>query len=894
MHRSPFRTSATALSAAHQRSPNLTCLLITGVLLTAAAWSPVVAQDARTTAVPVAGVTAAILDESNWDQLAPAGKEVDAIYGDIVLKNAFLTAVIAQPTETRHANMTVRNIAGCLIDLAVNRHPSDQLSAFYPGRRKYAFRSVQITPAGDHPAAQVTVTAAATDTLPRCDVTWSLTPDARSLQVTSTWTNTTSAPVTLDLEDDLRADAGKEDMPKAPNATQDWFWFHDIHWQQACGIVPTGGQRIRSNSNARDSVLVYEPADGQPITLAPGAAYTLTRQILVETDLVRLRALLPTSQAQAATAPAAAQQTAGTLRARRLQVVDGLGQPVAGGRLTITSGDQPWGTLVLTGAASEDVPLPDGPTTFELQAAGLVCAKQQVVLQADTATAADSPALRLQFADYTPGQSEIRIADQDGQPLPAKIAFTGSAGTPTPNWGPETAEHFVRNLAYTSNGQVRTPLQAGQYDVTISRGPEYDAVFTRLQVAAGQTATLNIQLHRTVDTTGWVSADFHSHSSPSGDNTGSQLGRVLNLAAEHLEFAPCTEHNRVSTYAGHIQTLQLERFLATVSGIELTGQPLPLNHQNAFPLIYRPRTQDGGGPTADASPETQIERLAAWDQNSEKLIQQNHPDIGWLFYDRDGNQMPDGGYARSFGLMNVVEVHPIDPLLNLTPFQVREGRTVENQTVFNWLQLLNQGFRIYGVVNTDAHYNFHGSGGLRLWLKSSTDAPSELNADHLRDVARSGQIIMSNGPFLEAQFRETGSQQPAAIAGQDLSAASRRITADIRVQCANWMDIDTVFVLVNGRRRDDLVFTRDQHPDRFGSGPVKFRQSLEFAVEGDSHLIVVAGHRTERLGDVIGPAWGTQHPVALSNPVFVDVDGNGFRGNRDTLDSPLPVKFVAP
>lgn len=45
----------------------------------------------------------------------------------------------------------------------------------------------------------------------------------------------------------------------------------------------------------------------------------------------------------------------------------------------------------------------------------------------------------------------------------------------------------------------------------------------------------------------------------------------------------------------------------------------------------------------DVSPETQMERIAAWDSNSVKLIQQNHPDIGWLFYDRDGDQKPDEG-----------------------------------------------------------------------------------------------------------------------------------------------------------------------------------------------------------------------------------------------------------
>ena len=64
---------------------------------------------------------------------------------------------------------------------------------------------------------------------------------------------------------------------------------------------------------------------------------------------------------------------------------------------------------------------------------------------------------------------------------------------------------------------------------------------------------MEAKLVRSVKTDGWISADFHSHSSPSGDNTSSQLGRVLNLLCEHVEFAPCTEHNRLSTYDPHLQ-----------------------------------------------------------------------------------------------------------------------------------------------------------------------------------------------------------------------------------------------------------------------------------------------------------------------------------------------------
>src|SRR5688500_13622572 len=50
----------------------------------------------------------AILTEKNWDEFAPQGKEVDCIYGDIVLRNDKIIVVIAQPLPSRNANMTVR------------------------------------------------------------------------------------------------------------------------------------------------------------------------------------------------------------------------------------------------------------------------------------------------------------------------------------------------------------------------------------------------------------------------------------------------------------------------------------------------------------------------------------------------------------------------------------------------------------------------------------------------------------------------------------------------------------------------------------------------------------------------------------------------------------------
>ena len=72
------------------------------------------------------------LSKSNWDEVALKGKEIDAIYGDVLLRNHHIAVVIAQPDPKRNANMTVRSVGGSLIDLTSRYTPNDQLSCYYP------------------------------------------------------------------------------------------------------------------------------------------------------------------------------------------------------------------------------------------------------------------------------------------------------------------------------------------------------------------------------------------------------------------------------------------------------------------------------------------------------------------------------------------------------------------------------------------------------------------------------------------------------------------------------------------------------------------------------------------------------------------------------------------
>ena len=206
--------------------------------------------------------------------------------------------------------------------------------------------------------------------------------------------------------------------------------------------------------------------------------------------------------------------------------------------------------------------------------------------------------------------------------------------------------------------------------------------------------------------------------------------------------------------------------------------------------------------------------------------------------------------------------------------------------------MLNQGYRIRGVVNTDAHYNFHGSGGLRNWIRSSTDDPAKIDVAEMVENSERGRMVMSNGPFLEFTLTPEGAEKAATL-GDDVVAKGGRVEAHVKVQCPNWIQVDHVYLLVNGRVAKRFNYERKPSPHKFGDGVTQFDERRTLELAEDAHVIAVAVGETTTLGRIMGPQWGKQHPAAVTNPIFVDVDGEGFTPNKDTLGAPLPVKFGA-
>ncbi|NNE92266.1 MAG: hypothetical protein HKN23_11515, partial [Verrucomicrobiales bacterium] len=168
------------------------------------------------------------------------------------------------------------------------------------------------------------------------------------------------------------------------------------------------------------------------------------------------------------------------------------------------------------------------------------------------------------------------------------------------------------------------------------------------------------------------------------------------------------------------------------------------------------------------------------------------------------------------------------------------------------------------------------------YVPSQTDDPAKIDWREASRNSKAGRMILSSGPYLEVET-ESG-----IIAGGH-DRVSGNLNLKVKVQCTDWIDVDRVQVLVNGRQLPEYNFTREKHADMFGDGVVKFDHVLPISLSEDAHIIVVATGENHTLKTGFGSSRQSSiKPSAYNNPIFVDVDGGGFEPNYDTLGFPLP------
>jgi hypothetical protein len=791
----------------------------------------------------------------------PQGKEADGIRGDFVLKNDKVIALISQNAPLRRANMSTFYgpdgvTPGCLYDLTFKDEQNDQLIYCGPAGQRGQVSWVRVMPGSkDKKAAVETVVTSSKSNGLFKRHEYRMHDGEQGVWIITTFRNEGTEPVKVSTKDA-------------------WTRFNEtgtrdgVLWADAVDPADKAGYALGALP-MKGTQSVKEEEE-----LAPKQEITWARFLAVGHSPAEAWGVLQSMRSA----------KTGQLKAT---ITDEAGKPITTASLVLMSGESKIkGYPDASGVVS--LSLPEGKNTIQVEDLGRLSKSMEVKISSGEVT---KTSVKLEAAS----RLTFSITGENGKGLPCKAQMLGIEGTAPLDLGPPMRAHGCKDQYHSENGSFTVQVPAGKYHVVVTHGIEFNHFEEDVTVEQGKEVAVKAALKRILKTDGWISTDFHNHSTQSGDNICGTADRIINIAAENIEFAPTTEHNRIYDWRPIIDNLGLSSEIQTVVGMELTGSAA---HLNCFPLTVEPFLQDNGAPVWNADARITALTLRGWQgERDDRWIQINHPDFQFLFNDRNLDGKADGGLVGIERVVEGMETENFtgDGVLADSPWRLSKGKTalatkVEYVRQFIWLQLLNKGFRITPIAVADAH-SVHGNGvgSWRMYLPSKTDEPSKIDwTGDLAKHAKAGHIMLTTGPFLEVTTAD------GKLPGDDI-VAHGGVDLHVKVQCTDWQDIDRVQVLVNGRKEPSLNFTRKSHPKMFTDGVVKFDQTITVPLKEDAHLIVVATHETMTLQKGYGTSdQSSLHPMAYHTPIYVDTDDDGFKANGDDLGYELPVAKMTP
>jgi hypothetical protein len=471
------------------------------------------------------------------------------------------------------------------------------------------------------------------------------------------------------------------------------------------------------------------------------------------------------------------------------------------------------------------------------------------------------------------GMVNVKIIDKNGLYVPGKVSFIGLDQTKNPYFQPENPVENGRRWEYVKNSKfppqegLDIHLPVGTYLVTASRGPEYSRDQEIVEVLKDEHTELIFTLDKVLDTTGFVSVDPHMHTIYS-DGRVDVEERIRSVVAEGLDVAMATDHNIVMDYFPVLEKLGIADQLTTIIGNEVTVRGLI--HYNTYPLTSRSTEDKNGAILALADKATPLFE-ASRQKDPGVIIQVNHPRAGTIGY---------------FNNLQLDPIRATSALVDFdTSFDVLESLngpyaySSNSVAIQDWLNLLNRGYYKPLVGSSDSHsIDKDEPGYSRTYVYYKGDKGKDLDTKAVIEAIKKGHSFASNSPIVELSVNEN------FIPGDFCSATSGKVNIHVKVQSASWVSVNEVKILINGERK--LVFPVKAED----TSAVKLDKDIVLTLDKDASIIAeVAGMKS--LYPVVqatsrdGLLKDAVLPYALTNPVFVDVDGNGV------FDPPLAHKI---
>ena len=410
------------------------------------------------------------------------------------------------------------------------------------------------------------------------------------------------------------------------------------------------------------------------------------------------------------------------------------------------------------------------------------------------------------------------------------------------------------------------PLPPGPYRITASRGFEYERkVLEEVSMKAGHTETLDFTLERSVATPGAAAAEFHIHSDNSVDSFVPLPERVRSCAAEGVEFVVATDHDFITDYQPLVQSLSLEPFLMSAPGEEMSS--VEAGHMNVWPLVPDPDLSGNGAFAWFGLTPGEIVRALRKD-HPERVVQVNHP----RFQEESTFDLIDFDPTDGLAHADPVDLgFSADTDLNELDFDSMEifngiGDEELEEQILDWYSLLNLGRRITATAGGDSHDNKAFPGNPRNLVFVDEDDPASLTADLINGAVRSMRVLVTSGPYLEAGLVDPVTSIPS-LPGDLVTDSDGEVELFVRVQAPTWMEVTELSIVRNGGVVQVIPVADAGAPEL---RPVlRFEQILPLPAAGDSWFVVRVRGTTKE------PHQANHVPIAISNPFYLDADGDG-------------------
>lgn len=493
----------------------------------------------------------------------------------------------------------------------------------------------------------------------------------------------------------------------------------------------------------------------------------------------------------------------------------------------------------------------------------------------------------------------LSVTDASGTPIPSRLSVLGvDSSAPDRRLdgdGFDPLPPGVVQMDDTADGVFDLLVEPGPVDIVVTRGIEWSLHRQELDLQPGDDIELEITLHHVVDTDGFLSGDFHVHAAPGPDSTITYERRVTNMAAEGVDVIVATDHAYITDYLPTIAALGLSSEVTSLPGQEITT--FASGHFGGFPM------QPDGSPNGGAVNWVGLDPVGIAEEvhrrDSDAIFQIMHP-----------RAIPAPGGGNYFSLIDLVfdaegpvagpdAIDPLDVRLPedarwLDPsFNAMEIVTFANvQGLSDWMNLLNAGWRLTATGNSDTHTRWvEGSGYARnlVYVGPDSDSVDSFDAERFVSGVREGRNVVSLGIFADVVVNP---DTAAALIGDtaDVSGTGL-VTVRVRVQTGTWTRAENVAVYFNG----EVVAELDAPALEVASadGGVRHEAFVEVEVEvpvdgwvaavvtSDESLYPLlpynwAARSGVTIEDIRANALpGTISPIAVTNPVWLDADGDG-------------------